>query len=138
MSALPSFERVRRLFGMPSQAGSCPAERSEADDLLRVIAIDGAGARRLSRALTLRTRRRRETADLRRRGAAVVRAFAVIPDLDRPTFIVELDTAAAGYAADNLPVGPRGRLDWLRQMLGRYMGCDPATGAVVLIGVKSL
>ena len=130
-------ERVRQLFGVP-QTDYSSSDALNENCLLRVIALDGGRARRLSRALTLRVRRRVETADLRRRGAVAIRAFAVIPNLERPTFIVELGTAAAGYAAANLPLGPRGRLEWVRQLLGLYMGCDPATGALVLIGVKAL
>jgi hypothetical protein len=91
----------------------------------------------LSRALTLLAlpfRVRRAERALRLAGARIVGRFGVDPDLDAPSCVYELDTAAAEYADRCLR--PRGRGAALRRALGRWCGCDPALGAIVIVGRK--
>jgi hypothetical protein len=121
---------VQELFFGPRQVGAFD------DCLIVVIPITGSAVRRLCSAFTLRLRLALASARLRSQGATKLRTFAVIPDLQTPSFVIELRTVAARYAANNLRVGHRSRQEGLRRVLADVMGCDPATGAVVLLGSR--
>ena len=107
------------------------------DYLVEVITLSGPARQRMWSALTLRARAQVRRARLRKRGATDIRTFVAVPTLEAPTFLYELNTPAAGYAANNLQLGHRGRLRIMRRGLSLWMGCDPAAGAVVLIGKRA-
>lgn len=67
-------------------------------------------------------------------GASVVGHFAVDPDFDNPSCFYELGGAAAAYADRCLR--PRGRAERIRRLIARVAGCDPALGAVLIVGRK--
>jgi hypothetical protein len=110
---------------------------SGADLLAQVIVLNGSLAVRLCRALTLRVRVARATRRLDQLGASEIRAFAAVPTLESPAFLYELGTPAATYASVNLQLGHRASLAWIRTILATCMGCDPAAGAVIVIGRRS-
>lgn len=106
---------------------------SGAEYLAILISTGGSLPVRLWKAVTLRGRIGKSTAWLRRLGAIEVRAFVAVPDIDDPIFLYEFGTAAATYASRNLQLG-RARFRGTRAIVGAVMGCDPAAGAVLVVG----
>jgi hypothetical protein len=80
--------------------------------------------------------RLREVERILERGrVTVVGRFGVDPHLDAPSFVYELNSAAADYADRCLR--PRGTGQRLRRFVTYFCGYDLALGGVVLIGRKS-
>ena len=123
--AVPQGDAVRRLVDGLA-AGECIAF---------AVPLNGAPLDRLLTLLTFRLRMRRILRAMREAGAEQMRRFGVDPDLEMPTCVYELDTDAAQYAERCLR--PRGRFPMVRRVLKRLFGCDPALGAVVIIGRKA-
>jgi hypothetical protein len=123
--AVPQADAVRRLVDGLA-AGECIAF---------AVPLNGAPVDRLMTLLTFRLRMRRIVRAMRDAGAEQMRRFGVDPDLEMPSCVYELDTDAAHYAERCLR--PRGRFPMLRRALARIFGCDPALGAVVIIGRKA-
>jgi len=98
------------------------------------IPIAGSATRRLRTLATFRGDRRRIEQALGEGSVDVAALLGVDPDLDAPACVYELDTEASHYADRCLR--PRGRLAALRRIVQRIAGCDPALGAVVIIGRK--
>ena len=65
----------------------------------------------------------------------VVGSFGIDPHLDAPSFVYELDSAAADYADRCLR--PRGTREQLRRFATYFCGYDLTLGGVVMIGRKS-
>ena len=65
----------------------------------------------------------------------VLGSFGVDPHLDAPSFVYELNSAAADYADRCLR--PRGTGEQLRRFVTYFCGYDLALGGVVVIGRKS-
>lgn len=63
-----------------------------------------------------------------------VGTFGIDPDLDAPSFVYELNSAAADYADRCLR--PKGNGQQLRQVAMYFCGYDLALGGVVVIGRK--
>jgi hypothetical protein len=72
---------------------------------------------------------------LERGGVTVVGSFGIDPHLDAPSFVYELNSAAADYADRCLR--PRGTGEQLRRFVTYFCGYDLALGGVVVIGRKS-
>ena len=91
----------------------------------------------LTRLLTLATfrwQRRRAHRAICRAGGEVVAHFGVDPSLSQPAWMYELGTAASEYT-DRF-MRPKGSRVALRRVAERCFGCDPALGAVVVVGRK--
>jgi hypothetical protein len=65
----------------------------------------------------------------------VIGSFGIDPHLDAPSFVYELNTAAADYADRCLR--PRGTGAQLRRVVTYFCGYDLTLGGVVVIGRKS-
>jgi hypothetical protein len=63
-----------------------------------------------------------------------VGTFGIDPNLDAPSFVYELNTAAADYADRCLR--PKGSGQQLRQVVTYFCGYDLALGGIVVIGRK--
>lgn len=74
-----------------------------------------------------------------RAGARAITRLACYPDADSPTLVYEIPSAAARYAERHLlPAGPTGSLaNLVRSVLAAWSGCDPAVGAIVVMGSPS-
>jgi hypothetical protein len=66
---------------------------------------------------------------------SVVGSFGIDPHLDAPSFVYELNSAAADYADRCLR--PRGKGEQLRRFVTYFCGYDLALGGVVVIGRKN-
>ena len=124
-AAVPQGDAVRRLVN-----GLAPGEC-----IAFAIPLNGAPADRLLALVTFRLRMRRIVRAMRDAGAEQMRRFGVDPDLEMPSCIYELDTDAAHYAERCLR--PRGRFRLVRRVICWLAGCDPALGAIVVIGRKA-
>ena len=124
-TALPKGDAVRRLVNGLA-AGECIAF---------AVPLNGAPVDRLLTLLTFRLRMHRIVRAMREAGTDQLRRFGVDPDLEMPSCVYELDTDAAQYAERCLR--PRGRFRLVRRVLTWVAGCDPALGAVVVIGRKA-
>jgi hypothetical protein len=102
--------------------------------LAYAIQLNGSPMRRLRAIAAFRSGRRLIERTMRDAGAEVVGRFGVDPDLDSPSCLYELDSRAAEYADRCLR--PRGRALPLRRLIERVAGCDPALGAVLIVGRK--
>lgn len=65
----------------------------------------------------------------------IVGTFGIDPHLDAPSFVYELNSAAADYADRCLR--PKGTGEQLRRVMTYFCGYDLALGGVVVIGRKS-
>src|SRR6185295_19453951 len=83
---------------------------------------------------TFRAARRRVEKTMRDAGAEIAGRLGVDPDIDAPSCVYELGTAASEYADRCLR--PRGRLRAIRRAIEAIAGCDPALGAVVIVARK--
>jgi hypothetical protein len=72
---------------------------------------------------------------LERERVTLVGTFGIDPHLDAPSFVYELNSAAADYADRCLR--PRGTGEQLRRFVTYFCGYDLALGGVVVIGRKS-
>jgi hypothetical protein len=105
--------------------------------LTSVVFLEGSRLTRLWGALTLRPRVALAKRRLVRQGASALRSFVAVPDLTIPVFIYELHSAASEYASQNLQLPTVGTHRLARIVLSKLMGCDPAAGAVVVIGHRA-
>ncbi len=120
----PGIQTLRRLIGELA-AGECVGY---------ALQLTGSPVRRLRAVAAFRSERRLIERAMGDAGADVVGRYGVDPDLDSPSCIYELDSAAAEYAGRCLR--PRGRALPLRRLIERLTGCDPALGAVLIVGRK--
>jgi hypothetical protein len=72
---------------------------------------------------------------LERGHVSIVGLFGIDPHLDAPSFVYELNSAAADYADRCLR--PRGTGEQLRRVVTYFCGYDLALGGIVVIGRKS-
>jgi hypothetical protein len=103
-----------------------------------VVPTEAAGMAKLRRWLGLRFEMSALDRAIVSAGGRIVGRYAVAPNLERPTFVYELDTAAGNYARTHLLAGHVGRTAsrrW-RAALERWAGCDLDAGAVVIVGEK--
>lgn len=98
------------------------------------VALDTPVLTRLLTLAMLRWQRRRASRAICRAGGEVVGHFGVDPSLAQPSWMYELGTAAAEYT--NRLMRPRGSHHLLRRIAERCVGCDPALGAVLVLGKK--
>ena len=98
------------------------------------LAIAGRPVRRVWAYLTLPLRRWQAERIFASAGAEVIGRWGVDPDLDSPSCVFELGSYADVYAGEHLR--RRGSKVALRRALARVFGCDPALGAVIIVGRK--
>jgi hypothetical protein len=98
------------------------------------LPIAGPPLRRLWAFVTLPLRRWQAERVFASSGAEVIGRWGVDPDLDSPSCVFELGSFADKYAGEHLR--RRGSKVALRRALARVFGCDPALGAVVIVGRK--
>lgn len=113
--------------------------RSPAGAGVTVILIaDETGAARLGRWLWLPLQIAAATRAIGRSHGTVLGLYAVTPDLDRRALVYQLRSPAQRYAETFLISGPprRGVAHGIRRGLSLWAGCDPAAGAIVLVGEK--
>ena len=120
----PAIHAMRRVIG----------ELPPGDCVAYAVQFNGSPVVRLRAVAGFRATCRRIERTMDAFGASVVGHFAVDPDLDNPSCFSELGGAAAAYADRCLR--PRGRAARLRQLIARFAGCDPALGAVLVVGRK--
>ena len=72
---------------------------------------------------------------LNRARVTIVGTFGIDPHLDAPSFVYELNSAAADYADRCLR--PRGAGARLRRFIAYFCGYDLALGGIVVIGRKA-
>ncbi|HMB04978.1 MAG TPA: hypothetical protein VKP69_14715 [Isosphaeraceae bacterium] len=103
-----------------------------------VLRLRGRGRlRRSLDLLTLPARMAAAEGALAHCGATPAGRYGVAPNLRAPTVLYRLGGAAAAYAeARLLPGAERWPFSVLRKGLGRWAGCDPSLGAVLVIGRK--
>jgi hypothetical protein len=117
-----------------------PALRETLDGLERgecagcALPIAGPPLRRLWAYVTLPWRRWQAERVFASTGAEVIGRWGVDPDLDSPSCVFELGSYADQYAGAHLR--RRGSKVALRRALARVFGCDPALGAVIIVGRK--
>jgi hypothetical protein len=105
------------------------------DAIVYAIRLDVPALTRLVSLALLRRRLRQIERAIVSGGAQIVARYGVDPNLDAPSCIYDLHTPASDYADRNLR--PRGRLVAVRRIAARWLGCDPALGALVLVAARS-
>jgi hypothetical protein len=105
------------------------------DAMVYAIRLDVPALTRLVSLALLRRRLRQIERAFVSGGARIVARYGVDPNLDAPSCIYDLHTPASDYADRNLR--PRGRLVAVRRIAARWLGCDPALGALVLVATRS-
>jgi hypothetical protein len=100
--------------------------------IVHPIRLDTAPIVRATTVLTLRWRVWRAKRALARQGATFVGTFGVEPNLRTPSIVYELNSAAGSYADRCLRAG--GRAPTLRRLAAMWCGCDPALGAILVVG----
>jgi hypothetical protein len=98
------------------------------------VRLDLALPMRLVTIATLSYRLRQVARVMEKGRVAPVGTFGIDPHLDAPSFVYELNSAAADYADRCLR--PRGSGQQLRQVVTYFCGYDLALGGVVVIGRK--
>jgi len=98
------------------------------------LPLTGTPMHRLWSYLTLPIRRRRAERVFADSGADVISRWGVDPNIESPSCLFDLDSSADVYAGARLR--PRGSKVALRRALARIFGCDPALGAIVIVGRK--
>jgi hypothetical protein len=104
------------------------------DYVTYAVRLDQRIAERLVTIATLSYRLRQVTRVMEKGRVAVVGTFGVDPDLDAPSFVYELNSAAADYADRCLR--PKGSGQQLRRVVTYFCGYDLALGGVAIIGRK--
>jgi len=99
------------------------------------VRLDLPLATRLVTIAALSYRLRQVERILGRARVTLVGSFGIDPQLDSPSFVYELNSAAADYADRCLR--PRGKGEQLRRFITYFCGYDLALGGVVVIGRKS-
>jgi hypothetical protein len=90
---------------------------------------------RLATIAALSYRLRQVDRVLDRGRVTIVGTFGIDPHLDAPSFVYELNSAAADYADRCLR--PRGSGEQLRRFITYFCGYDLALGGIVVIGRKA-
>lgn len=90
---------------------------------------------RLATIAALSYRLRQVDRVLDRGRVTIVGTFGIDPHLDAPSFVYELNSAAADYADRCLR--PRGSGEQLRRFVTYFCGYDLALGGIVVIGRKA-
>jgi hypothetical protein len=90
---------------------------------------------RLATIAALSYRLRQVDRVLDRGRVTIVGTFGIDPHLDAPSFVYELNSAAADYADRCLR--PRGTGEQLRRVVTYFCGYDLALGGIVVIGRKA-
>ena len=85
--------------------------------------------------ITLRWQVRRARRALSRSGARAVATYGVEPNIRHAAVLYELNSPASRYADRSLR--RQGSAVVLRRIAMRCFGCDPALGAVLVVGRKS-
>ena len=104
------------------------------DAIAYVVTLNAPIAARLVMLLTLPLRLRSALRVIERDRLVLVGRYAIDPDVEAPSFIYQLDSAAARYADRSMR--PRGSDSRLRRLITKWAGCDPALGAVALVARK--
>jgi hypothetical protein len=104
------------------------------DHVAYSVRLDLAPAARLLTIATLSYRLRQVTRVMEKGRVTLVGSFGIDPDLDAPSFVYELNSAAADYADRCLR--PKGSSRQLRQVVTYFCGYDLALGGIVVIGRK--
>ena len=73
--------------------------------------------------------------EMKRAGVLSAKAFAVLPTLSEPSFVYQLGSPAAVYGAAHFRLDAGQGFRVLRWALELVAGCDPAVGAIVIVGV---
>lgn len=120
-------------FGMPELRAA--VMRLNAGDIAAyVVPLDTPPLQRLLTLLTLPLRLRRAARTLEQARLSVVGRYGIDPHHEAPAFVYELNSAASTYADRWLRA--RGSAAAVRALLTKCFGCDPAVGAIALIGRK--
>jgi len=98
------------------------------------LPLTGTPVHRVWSYLTLPIRRRQAERVFVDSGADVIGRWGVDPNIESPSCLFDLDSSADRYAGAHLR--PRGSKVALRRALARVFGCDPALGAIVIVGRK--
>jgi hypothetical protein len=120
-------------FGLPELRAAL-TRLAPGDVAAYIVPLDTPPLKRLWTLVTLPLRLRRAAALFEHSRLSVVGRYGVDPHMEAPAFVYELNSAAAMYADRSLRARGSGRL--LRAVLAKCFGCDPAVGAVALIGRK--
>ncbi|PYR44524.1 MAG: hypothetical protein DMF93_00020 [Acidobacteria bacterium] len=104
------------------------------DAIAYVVTLNAPIAARLVMLLTLPLRLRSALRVIERDRLVLVGRYAIDPDVEAPSFIYQLDSAASRYADRSMR--PRGSDSRLRRLITKWAGCDPALGAVALVARK--
>jgi len=121
-------------------SSTLPSLRESLDDLAPgecvacAIPLTGAPVTRLLSFALLPVRRWTAERTFASAGADVLGCWGVHPDVESPSCIFDLQSSADTYAGQHLR--PRGSKVLLRRILAAIFGCDPALGAIVIIGRK--
>jgi hypothetical protein len=110
------------------------AEMPGGECVAYAMQFNGSPAARVRAIAGFRADRRLIERTMTEAGADIVGHFGADPSLDNPSCLYELGSAAADYADRCLR--PRGRTLLLRRLVARLTGCDPALGAVLIVGQK--
>jgi hypothetical protein len=131
-------ERGANVTGLARRCRAAVSDLTSGDSLGVVIVIEAVGITRLLRWIGLPAQRAAVTRAIRAEGAVLIGQYAVAPDLGRPAVVYELHSPAQRYAeAFLMPTPPeRAVMRRIRGVLSRWGGCDPAAGAIVIIGRK--
>ena len=105
------------------------------DSIIYAVPLDTPALVRLVTSVTLSVRLALVRRSFARAGVRVAATCGLDPSLDAPMCVYELNTAAAAYADRCLR--PRGSAQAIRRAFVRWFNCDPALGAIVVVGVKS-
>jgi len=104
------------------------------DAIAYVVTLNAPIAARLVMLLTLPLRLRSALRVIERDRLVLVGRYAIDPDVEAPSFIYQLDSAASRYADRSMR--PRGSDSRLRRLITKWAGCDPALGAIALVARK--
>ena len=109
-------------------------ELASGDCVACAIPLTGSPVTRLLSFAMLPLRRRMAERTFASADAEVLGCWGVHPDVESPSCIFDLRSSADTYAGQHLR--PRGSKVILRRVLSAIFGCDPALGAIVIIGRK--
>lgn len=123
--------------GLRRRCRAAVSRLAAGEDLIVVIALDATGITKMCRWLLLPFQIA-AAADAIAANGIVVGRYVVAPDLARPTVVYELHSLAQRYAEAFLLFRPRrpGIAGGIRRAIALWTGCDPAAGAIVIVGRK--
>jgi hypothetical protein len=138
--ALAPWALLQGLTQARVTSSNLPSLRESLDELAPgecvacAIPLTGAPVARLLSFALLPLRRWTAERTFATGGAEILGCWGVHPDVESPSCIFDLQSSAATYAGQHLR--PRGSKVLLRRVLAAVFGCDPALGAIVIIGRK--